>query len=76
LKFRLSIGTIAQANLEEGLIMQEVLTAVTYLVVWLICEKVLDMESGLAKLLISLTAAIAVYVIIAVKEHMEKKEDK
>lgn len=76
LKFELSIGTIAQANLEKGLIMQEVLTAVTYLVVWLICEKVLDIESGLAKLLISLTAAVAVYVIIAVKEHMEKKEDK
>jgi hypothetical protein len=55
--------------------MQEVLTAVTYLVVWLICEKVIKIESGLAKLLISLTAAIGVYVIIAVKDYMEKKGD-
>lgn len=55
--------------------MQEVLTALTYLVVWLICEKVLGIESGLAKLLISLTAAIAVYVIIAVREYLEKKND-
>jgi hypothetical protein len=57
----------------RGFTMQEVLTAVTYLVVWLICEKVLDIESGLAKLLISLTAAISVYVMIAVKEYLDKK---
>lgn len=69
------MGSIARAHFKKGLNMQEVLTAVTYLVVWLICEKVLDIKSGLAKLLISLTAAIAVYVIIAVKDYMDKKAD-
>lgn len=44
--------------------MQEILTAVTYPVVWLICSYFLKIESGLAKLLISLTAAILVYVLI------------
>jgi hypothetical protein len=53
--------------------MQEVLTAVTYLVAWLFCEKVVEIESGFAKLMISLTAAISVYVLIAVKEYMDKK---
>ncbi len=53
--------------------MQEILTAVTYLVVWLACEKVFNIESGLVKLLISLGAAVAVYVFIGVKEHRQKK---
>jgi hypothetical protein len=53
--------------------MQEILTAVTYLVAWLACEKVFHIESGLYKLLISLGAAVGVYVLIAVKEHREKK---
>lgn len=53
--------------------MQEILTAVTYLVAWLACEKVFDIESGLIKLIISLGAAVGVYVLIAFKEHREKK---
>ncbi len=53
--------------------MQEILTAVTYLVVWLICERVLEIQSGLIKLLASLGIAIAVYVAIAVKEYKGKK---
>jgi predicted RND superfamily exporter protein len=53
--------------------MQEILTAVTYLVAWLACEKVFHIESGLIKLLISLGAAVGVYVLIAVKESREKK---
>ena len=56
--------------------MQEVLTAVTYLVVWLICEKVIGIESGLTKLLISLGAAVGVYILMAVKEHREKGQKK
>jgi len=40
--------------------MQEILTAVTYLIVWFFCSYILKIESGLAKLLISLTAAILV----------------
>jgi len=52
--------------------MQEVLTAVTYLVVWLICEKVIGIESGLTKLFISLGSAVGVYILMAVKEHKEK----
>ncbi len=54
--------------------MQEILTAVTYLVAWLACEKVLNIESGLIKLIISLGAAVGVYVLIAVKEHRDKKQ--
>ncbi|MBN1615327.1 MAG: hypothetical protein JW950_12750 [Deltaproteobacteria bacterium] len=55
--------------------MQEILTAVTYLVVWLICEQVLAIESGLTKLLISLGAAVSVYVLIAVRDLRTKKDD-
>ena len=52
--------------------MQELLTAVTYPIVWVICAYLLKIESGLAKLLISLTAAILVYVLIGI--HNSKKE--
>ncbi|HNY73108.1 MAG TPA: hypothetical protein PLU95_02665 [Syntrophales bacterium] len=54
--------------------MQEILTAVTYLVVWLICQRVIGIESGLVNLIISLSAAVGVYVLMAVKEHNEKKK--
>jgi len=53
--------------------MQEILTAVTYLVVWLMCARVFEIESGLTKLLVSLGAAIGVYIIIGVKEYRDKK---
>jgi hypothetical protein len=57
--------------------MQELLTAITYPVVWLICSYLLKIESGLVKLLISLTAAILVYVLIGIKlSQKENKEDK
>jgi uncharacterized membrane protein YhdT len=59
--------------------MQEILTAITYPIVWLICGYLLKIESGLAKLLISLTAAILVYVLIGImrsqKENNEENED-
>lgn len=56
--------------------MQELLTAITYPVVWLICSYIFGIESGLAKLLISLTSAILVYVLIGIKlSHNENKED-
>ncbi len=53
--------------------MQEILTAATYLVVWLICARVIEIESGLTKLLISLGAAIGVYIVIGVKEYRDRK---
>ena len=56
--------------------MQELLTAVTYPIVWLICSYVLNIENGLAKLLISLTAAILVYVLIGIKRSSEENKDK
>ncbi len=57
--------------------MQEILTAVTYPIVWLICTYLLKMESGFLKLMISLTAAILVYVLIGIRQsNNEKKEDK
>ena len=59
--------------------MQELLTAVTYPIVWLVCRNVLNIESRLVKLLISLTAAILVYVLIGIKlsqkENEKDKED-
>ena len=59
--------------------MQELLTAVTYTIVWLVCSYVLKIESGLINLLISLTAAILVYVLIGIKlsqkENEKDKED-
>lgn len=54
--------------------MQEILTAVTYLVVWLICQRVVGIESGLVNLIISLSAAVGVYVLMAVKEYRDKKK--
>ena len=53
--------------------MQELLTAVTYLVAWLICDKVLGIQSGLIKLIISLGLAIAVYVACWYDEKRKKK---
>jgi len=59
--------------------MQEILTAVTYPIVWFICSYVLKIESGLANLLISLIAAILVYFLIGIarspKENKGDKED-
>ncbi len=55
--------------------MQELLTAVTYPIVWLICTYVLNIESGLAKLLISLTAAILVYVLLGIRSSAQRGED-
>ena len=47
--------------------MQEILTVITYLVVWF--------ESGFVTLIISLGAAVSVYVIFAVKQHANSKDD-
>lgn len=54
--------------------MQELLTAATYLIVWLICWRVFGIESGLTKLIISLGAAVSVFVLLAVKDHQQKKK--
>lgn len=53
--------------------MQEILTAVTYLVVWLICQRIIGIESGLTTLLISLAAAFSVYILYAVWDNRMKK---
>jgi hypothetical protein len=55
--------------------MQEILTAITYPIVWLISSYVLKIESGLVKLLVSLTAAVLVYVLIGIKLSHKEKED-
>ncbi len=55
--------------------MQEILTVVTYLVVWLICRKIFEIQSGLVTLIISLGAAIAVYVIFAAKRYEDNKNN-
>jgi len=53
--------------------MQELLTAITYPIVWVICAYLLKIESGLAKLMISLTAAILVYVLVGIRRSHEEK---
>lgn len=53
--------------------MQEILTAVTYIVAWLACDKIIGIESGLIKLLISLGAAVGVYILMAFRESREDK---
>ncbi|MBN2284793.1 MAG: hypothetical protein JXO48_12975 [Deltaproteobacteria bacterium] len=50
------------------------MTVATYLVMWLICKWVLNIESGLITLIISLGAAVGVYFLIAFKEYEEKKK--
>jgi len=47
--------------------MQEILTVATYLVVWLICKWVIGIESGFITLIISLGAAVVIYVVIGIK---------
>ncbi len=56
--------------------MQEILTVATYLVAWLICKWVIGIESGLITLIISLGAAVVVYIIIGIKEYEEKKRNR
>lgn len=53
--------------------MQEILTVATYLVAWLICKWVIGIQSGFITLIISLGAAVVVYVVIGIKEYEEKK---
>ncbi len=53
--------------------MQEILTVITYLVVWLICKEVLGIQSGLVTLIISLGAAVGIYILSAVKGGGDKK---
>ena len=48
---------------QKGSAMPELLTASTYLVVWLVCGRVIGIESGLTKLIISLVAAIFVHSV-------------
>ncbi|MBW2558817.1 MAG: hypothetical protein JRD69_08320 [Deltaproteobacteria bacterium] len=55
--------------------MQEILTVITYLVVWLICKEVVGIQSGLITLVVSLGAAVSVYVIFAVKWYEDRKND-
>jgi hypothetical protein len=54
--------------------MPELLTAATYLIVWLICWRVIGIESGLTKLIISLGVAIFVFALLTVKGHQRKKK--
>ena len=55
--------------------MQEILTLATYLVAWLVCKWVLGIESGLVTLLVSLGAAVGVYVLIAIKSRHENDDE-
>ncbi|HOO91555.1 MAG TPA: hypothetical protein PLA74_12085 [Syntrophales bacterium] len=55
--------------------MQEILTVITYLVVWLICKEVVGIQSGLVTLLISLGAAVSVYVIFAVRWYEDRNNN-
>ncbi len=62
-------------KLKGTLIMQEILTVMIYLAVWLICRKVVEIQSGFVTLIISLGAAVSVYVIFAAKRYEDRKND-
>jgi len=53
--------------------MQEILTAITYLVVWMVCQRVIGIESGLTTLLVSLGAAFSVFILYAFLNYRAKK---
>jgi hypothetical protein len=55
--------------------MPELLTAATYLIAWLICWRVIGIEDGLTKLVISLGAAIFVFVLLSLRDHRRKNKD-
>ncbi|MCK9229760.1 MAG: hypothetical protein M0Q23_06425 [Syntrophales bacterium] len=55
--------------------MQEILSLAAYLVVWLLCDWVIGFESGLVSLLISLGAAIGVYILLGMKDKQSPDED-
>ncbi|MDD5724136.1 MAG: hypothetical protein PHY29_10435 [Syntrophales bacterium] len=54
--------------------MQEILTVIAYLVVWLICKEIVGIQSGLVTLIISLGAAVLIYVLSAVRWRENKKK--
>jgi hypothetical protein len=54
--------------------MQEILTVITYLVVWLICKEILGIQSGLITLIISLGAAVCVYILSSVRGRRDKTD--
>jgi len=54
--------------------MQEILTVITYLVVWLICKEVVGIQSGLVTLIISLGAAVCIYILSASRWRENKKK--
>lgn len=55
--------------------MQEILTAITYVVAWLICIYIFNIENGWVKLFISVTAAILVYVLAGMKLSNKKNKE-
>jgi|WetSurMetagenome_2_1015567.scaffolds.fasta_scaffold110590_1 hypothetical protein len=59
---------------QKGFTMPELLTAATYLIVWLICVRVIGIESGLTKLILSLGAAVFVFVLLTLKDRQRKKK--
>jgi len=54
--------------------MQELITAVTYLLVWLLCQNVLEIENGLINLIVSVGTAVAVYILIAIYYRRKQKK--
>ena len=54
--------------------MQEILTVITYLVVWFICKEIFGIQSGLVTLIISLGAAVCIYILSAPRRRENKKK--
>ncbi len=55
--------------------MREILSVATYLLVWFACQRVLCIQSGLTKLIISLSAAILVYVIVVLMDRVQNNKE-
>jgi len=59
----------------KGSEMREILSLATYLVFWFICDWIIGFESGLVSLVISLGAAIGVFVILAMRDRSFYDDD-
>jgi len=56
--------------------MPEILTVITYLVVWLICKEVVGIQSGLVTLIISLGAAVCIYIVSTIRSREKDTDDR
>ena len=55
--------------------MREVLSLATYLIVWFICDWVIEFKSGFISLIISLSAGVGVFILLAMRDRSFYDDD-